>query len=314
MPVESNTIQCTNTVFMVRPSAFGYNKETAISNTFQVHLQEKEKTIQQKVWAEFDAFVSSLTTKGIQVHVFNDTAIPPKPDAIFPNNWISLHANGTMILYPMLAPNRRHERKDDIIAFLKENYEVNKQLDLTLHEKDNRFLEGTGSIVFDHKHRIAYAALSPRTDKELFLSVCDYLKYKPICFHAFDKNGIAIYHTNVMMCIGTQFSVVCLNSIVNEIKRAELVSQLSETGHTIINISFEQMNHFAGNMLALQTLKNKEVLVLSQRAFDSLTTIQKKEIETHIDLLPVSIPTIETIGGGSARCMMTEVFLPRKIK
>ncbi len=314
MPVESKTMQSTNTIFLVRPSSFSFKTETSISNTFQDPLSASKETIQQKVLAEFDAFTNKLTAKGIQVHIFDDTLFPNKPDAIFPNNWISFHQDGTVILYPMLAHNRRPERREEIVTFFKNNYSVQSLLDLTQYEKDNLFLEGTGSIVFDHIHKIAYAALSPRTHKELFLTVCDYLHYKPVSFHAFDNSGIPIYHTNVMMCITKNFAVICLDSIPDNIERAMLVNQLKNTGNEIVKISYEQMNQFAGNMLALQTNDNKEILVLSQSAFDSLNSTQKKEIEKYVALLPMSIPTIETIGGGSARCMIAEVFLQAKEK
>ena len=314
IPVESKTMQSTNTIFLVRPSSFSFNTKTSISNTFQAPLSESKETIQQKVLSEFDEFANTLTAKGIQVHVFDDTEFPEKPDAIFPNNWISFHPDGTLILYPMLAPNRRPEKREDIVTFFKNNYSVQTLLDLTHYEKDNSFLEGTGSIVFDHVHKIAYATLSPRTHKALFLSVCDYLHYQPVCFHAFDKSEIPIYHTNVMMCIAKHFAVICLDSIADKSDRAMLVNQLKDSGHQIIDISFEQMNQFACNMLSLQTINDKEILVLSQSAFDSLNGTQKKEIEQFVELLPMSIPTIETIGGGSARCMIAEVFLQAKEK
>ena len=314
MPVESTTMQSTNTIFLIKPSSFTFNSETSISNTFQAPLPESKETIQQKVLAEFDAFANTLTANGIQVHIFDDTLFPNKPDAIFPNNWISFHQDGTVILYPMLAENRRPERREEIVTFFKNNYSVQSLLDLTHYENDNSFLEGTGSIVFDHVHKIAYAALSPRTHKALFLTVCDYLHYQPVCFHAFDKSGIPIYHTNVMMCIAKHFAVICLDSITDKSDRTILVDQLKDTGHQIIDISFEQVNHFAGNMLSLQTNNDKEILVLSQSAFDSLSGTQKKEIEQFVELLSISIPTIETIGGGSARCMISEVFLQPKEK
>lgn len=314
MHAENKPMQSTNTIFLVRPSTFAFNKETFISNKFQFEIVESKESIQQKVLAEFDAFANTLSARGIQVHVFEDTIFPEKPDAIFPNNWVSFHEDGTMILYPMLALNRRLERREDIQTFFKNNFIIHRLLDLTMYEKDNRFLEGTGSIVFDHIHQVAYAAVSPRTDKDLFLLVCDYLHYKPICFHAFDKSEIAIYHTNVMMCIGKFFAVICLECIADKTERALLVNQLKFTGHQLIDISFEQMYHFAGNMLCLQTNENKEILVLSQSACDELTEIQKKEIEKHVELLPLSIPTIETIGGGSARCMIAEIFLQPKEK
>jgi hypothetical protein len=259
---------------------------------------------------EFEEFATTLKSKGANVFVFDDTNYPEKPDAVFPNNWVSFHSDGTVILYPMFAHNRRNERRKDIIDSLKKNFKVTNILDLSTYEKENRFLEGTGSIVLDRQNKIAYACLSPRTDKELFDKVCDYLHYKPICFHAHDKGGKEIYHTNVMMCIGEKFSVICLDSISDKKERELVFESLANTGHQVIDITFEQTNNFAGNMLAIQISDNKNILALSQSSFDSLTTNQKTELEKYGELVPLSIKTIETIGGGSARCMIAEVFLP----
>ncbi len=302
-------MQTTKNILLVRPSNFIFNSETAASNAFQNDVNESEEATKQKALQEFEQFAATLKSKGVNVHVFDDTQYPEKPDAIFPNNWVTFHSDGTVILYPMFAPNRRHERRQDIIDSIKRNFIITNVLDLSKYEKDNRFLEGTGSIVFDRENKIAYACLSPRTDKELFVRVCDYLHCKPVYFHSHDKNGKEIYHTNVMMCIAEKFSVICLDSITDK-KERELVSQsLKDTAHQIIDISFEQMNNFAGNMLALQTNSNKNILALSQSAFDGLTTLQKSEIEKYCELVPLSIKTIETIGGGSARCMIAELFL-----
>lgn len=305
-------MQSTKNILLIRPSSFVFNPETAASNAFQIKPSDSEDLVKQKVFAEFEAFVSTLQLKGVNVFVFNDTHYPIKPDAIFPNNWVTFHPDGTVILYPMFAPNRRYERRQDIIDLLKKNFNINHVLDLSKYEKEQRFLEGTGSMVFDHNNKIAYACLSPRTDKNLLLSVCDYLQYKPIYFYAHDPDGKEIYHTNVMMCIGEKFAVICLNSITDKQEREKVSQLLSNTGHQIIDITFKQMNNFAGNMLAIQTNNNQSILALSQSSFDSLTPNQRQEIEKFCDLVPLSIYTIETIGGGSARCMISEIFLKSK--
>lgn len=209
--------QSTSNILLVRPSNFIFNAETAISNSFQNHLTNHDvASVSKKALDEFENFAAMLQEKGITVFIINDTEFPQKPDAIFPNNWVSFHADGTIILYPMHAPNRRNERRNDIIDEIKEKFTVNNVIDLSGHEKENKFLEGTGSIIFDHINKLAYACLSPRTDEGLFVEVCKLLNYTPICFHAYDKNGKEIYHTNVMMCIAENFAVICLESISNE--------------------------------------------------------------------------------------------------
>ena len=303
-------MQSSKNILLVRPSTFSFNKETAASNAFQVELTQSNEEIREKKLQEFDAFVSTLRLNNVNVFVFDDTVSPEKPDAIFPNNWVTFHADGTVILYPMFAKNRQQERREDLIHSLEKNFIVKQVLDLSKYEKEHKYLEGTGSMVFDHVHKIAYACLSPRTDKALFLEVCNSLNYQPVYFYAHDENGKAIYHTNVMMCISEQFSVICLDTIKDERERNLVVSSLEGTGHQVIAISFEQMNKFAGNMLTLQTNDGKNILALSQSASESLTAIQKSEIEKYNTLVPLSIKTIETIGGGSARCMIAEVFLP----
>ena len=294
---------------MVRPSNFVFNIETAASNVFQQKNDESEETRKQKVNCEFELFATTLQAKGVNVFVMDDTVYPEKPDAVFPNNWVSFHPDGTVILYPMHAPNRRHERRHDIIDTLKKDFEIKQLLDLSIYENEGMFLEGTGSIVFDHDHKIAYACLSPRTNKEIFAKVCHHLSYKPVWFQAFDKGGMEIYHTNVMMCIGEGFAVICLDSIKNNQERELVLQSLQETGHKVIDITWVQMNHFAGNMLALQTNSGKCIIAMSQSAFDSLTANQKTAIGKYGELVPLSVNTIETIGGGSARCMIAEVFL-----
>lgn len=304
-------MQSTSTIFLVRPANFGFNEETASSNAFQ-QKQSNNDGVKTLALAEFDSAVNTLKKAGVNVIVFDDNASPIKPDAIFPNNWISLHDNGTLVLYPMHAANRRLERRLDIVEQLKSQYSINNFIDLSYHENENRFLEGTGSIVFDHIHKMAYACLSPRTDKQLLEELCDKLGYKPFSFIAQDIAGKEIYHTNVMMCIAEKFAVVCLDSIIHDKEKRQLVHLLEQTNHEVIAISLEQMNSYAGNMLALKSKNGNDLLVMSQSAHDVLNDEQKASINRYSKIVALQIPTIETIGGGSARCMMAEVFSLKK--
>lgn len=302
--------QTTNNIMLIRPANFRPNNETRQSNEFQKLLENySEKEICDLAILEFDQFIKKLKEKNVNTLVIEDTSLPIKPDAIFPNNWVSFHANGTVVLYPMMAKNRRLERRQDIIESLKSDFEIKTILDFSKFENENKFLEGTGSIVFDHQNKIAYACLSQRTDKEVLSAVCESLNYTPFSFYSFSEAGKAIYHTNVMMCIAENFVIVCLDSISNEVEKNNLCNSFKETGHQIIDISFNQMNNFAGNMLEIKTNEQKSILALSQSAFEILTKEQKNTIEKHSELVPLSINTIETIGGGSARCMMAEIFL-----
>lgn len=303
-------MQSTSHILLVRPVASAYNPETASSNAFQRKPDVDDRTILDKVLAEFEAFVTGLKAKGVDVEVIDDTILPAKPDAIFPNNWITFHADGRVILYPMQAKSRRHERRLDVLERLKAKFLVREVIDLSEYEKMNRYLEGTGSMVFDHVNKVAYACLSPRTDKELFLSVCGLLDYRAVYFRAHDEQGKEIYHTNVMMCIGDGFCVISLSSITDLKDRKHVVDNLRDTNHTIIDISFDQMNHFAGNMLSVRTNRGGSMLVCSRQAADSLTGEQRQTISNYTELVPLAIPTIEMLGGGSARCMMAEIFLP----
>lgn len=308
-------MQNTNHILLVKPAHFTFNKETAGSNAFQNLLNEKEEFIKQKVLLEFENFASTLRSKGVQVTVVEDTPMPVKPDAVFPNNWASFHEDGTIVLYPMFAPNRRLERRQDIIDLLKKDFIVTSVIDLSRFESENKFLEGTGSIVFDHLHKTAYACLSPRTDKDLFIETCRQLNYKPVYFIADDAQGKQIYHTNVMMCIAEKFAVICLASITDKKEKEAVIKALTDSGHELVDISCEQMNKFAGNMLEIKDKQEKKMLAMSKSAYDSLTPDQRKQIEKSCELLPLPIHTIETIGGGSARCMMAEVYLkPRSGK
>ncbi|MCB2379009.1 amidinotransferase [Hymenobacter sp. BT635] len=307
-------MQSATTVFLVRPVRFSFNPETAASNHFQQSIAGlTDAQVQEKAFAEFDALVEKLRARGMRVLVFDDTVEPAKPDAVFPNNWGSFHADGRVLLYPMCAPNRRPERRPDILAQLSQEFELGEVVDLSHREQQNRFLEGTGSLIFDHQHRLVYACLSARTEAGLLAEAAARLGYQPVAFHAHDAQGELIYHTNVMMCIGAEFAVVCLDSITDAAERATVVNSLTATGHEIVAISLAQVGEFAGNMLTLQPAgPARELLAMSQRAYDALTPAQRTTLGRYCELLPLPIPTIETIGGGSARCMLAEVFLPVK--
>lgn len=304
----SFSLQTTTTVLMIRPACFGFNTETAQSNAFQT---DAIADVQSTALTEFDRFVEKLRGAGVEVIVVEDTTVPLKPDAIFPNNWASCHADGTVILYPMMAQNRRAERRMDIIDQIAERFQVREVVDLSGFEAKETFLESTGSIVFDHQCRKAYACISPRTDEQLLKTVCTRLGYEAVTFRATDKKGKAIYHTNVMMNIGPGFAVVCTEAISAD-DRDFVLEQLEIDKKDIIDISITQLEKFAGNMLCLQTVTTEHVLILSQQAHESLSEHQLNGLSTHARLLPIDIRTIETTGGGSVRCMMTEIFLPKK--
>ncbi|TEW66147.1 amidinotransferase [Mucilaginibacter phyllosphaerae] len=293
---------------MIRPVAFGFNAQTAGSNAFQKQGSDQQ-AVQQKAVQEFDGFVNVLRDNGVNVTVISDTAEPHTPDSIFPNNWVSFHDNGDIFLYPMQAQNRRLERREDIIRQLEEKFKANHVIDLSRFEANNEFLEGTGSMVLDRENKIAYACLSPRTHAEVLKAFCDYTGYKAVTFDAFDQNGQAIYHTNVLMAIGSKFAVICLDSIINSIEKESVINSIRSAGKEIVAITFDQMNHFAGNMLEVRNDKGETLVVMSQAAFASLTAEQKTALEKYGKLVYADINTIETNGGGSARCMMAEVHL-----
>jgi hypothetical protein len=297
---------------MIRPARFGYNPETQGTNAFQAELRLDAGDIQGLAAVEFDGVVETLQNAGVNVLLFDDTPEPEKPDAVFPNNWVSFHDNGTVVLYPMFAEARRNERRMDILEILSREFQVNEVIDLSGYETGKCFLEGTGSIVFDHPHCLAYACLSARTDEALLNDLCERLDYHAVVFSSIDREHRPIYHTNVMMCIADRFSAICMESIADKQERQTVFDSLTRTGHEVINISFEQMYKFAGNMLAVRTQDGRDMLAMSDRAFKSLTALQVRAIEKYCEIIPVGIPTIETVGGGSARCMMAEVFLPRK--
>ncbi|MEO6818690.1 MAG: arginine deiminase-related protein [Ginsengibacter sp.] len=315
--------QTTANILLVKPSNFGFNSQTAPSNAFQNNssplsfgstdgYRDAERSIIEIALAEFESFVKKLQEHGINPLVIDDSAIPVKPDAIFPNNWISMHEDGKVILYPMCAPNRRLERRNEIVDELKKSFIVKEIIDLSNYEEDNRFLEGTGSIIFDHENKIAYACISPRTNKDLLQEVCKKLAYSPIIFHSLDENDILVYHTNVMMCIGNKFAVICLETIKDRSEKQYVINSLEKSNHEIIDITLSQMKKFAGNMLALENNHGENLLAMSQSAYDSLDNEQRISLENYASFLPLSINTIETIGGGSARCMMAEIFLEKR--
>lgn len=302
---KSNTEHIANTVLMIRPNAFGFNPETASSNAFQSESLANEREFSANAVREFDAMVEVLLKYHIEVIIVEDTQYPYTPDAIFPNNWMSLHTDGSMILYPMMASNRRTERRTDIIDMLKSRYEVDTIHDLSHHESEGKFLEGTGSIVFDHEHKIAYAALSTRTDKDVFHECCTLLGYQPIAFRAYHANGLPVYHTNVLMNISPFVSAICLDMIILE-DRSIVLDALSRGRHTPIMLSEQQVNSFTGNMLVVLNTVGIPFLIGSKKGFASLTEEQMKQIP--IDIIQLDIPIIESIGGGSVRCMLAEIY------
>ena len=307
-------MQTASTVLMVEPIAFGYNAQTAENNYFQV--EQKDADIQTKALEEFNSFVDKLKSKGINVITVKDTLDPHTPDSIFPNNWVSFHDDGKVVLYPMFAPNRRVERRADILEILKDNgFEITEIDDLSHFENQQKFLEGTGSMIFDHDHKIAYGSVSLRLDEELFRQFCTKFGFRPVVFHSYQNAGgerLPIYHTNVMMCVADKFVVICLECIDDELEREKVQEVIKSTQKEIIEISEDQMQQFAGNMLQVQNEAGEKFLVMSESAYRSLTAQQISAIEKYCEIIYSDLNTIETNGGGSARCMLAEVFLPEK--
>lgn len=307
-------MQTTDTVLMIEPIAFGYNAETAENNYFQV--EQKEADIQSKALAEFKVFVEKLKNKGINVITIKDTIDPHTPDSIFPNNWVSFHRDGKVVLYPMFASNRRVERREDIIETIKQKgFEVSELDDWSLPETQGHFLEGTGSMIFDHDNKIAYGSVSLRLDENLFREFCAKYGFQPVVFHSFQTVGnerLPIYHTNVMMCVADRFVVICLDCIDDETERTMVAETIKNSGKEIIEISEKQMQQFAGNMLQVQNTDGKKFLVMSQTAYQSLEQNQIEKIEKYCEIIYSDLNTIEVNGGGSARCMLAEIFLPKK--
>ena len=309
--------QSTSSVFMVRPHSFRKNEETATNNHYQRDIaQASPEEIIERAQEEFDGLVGQLKAAGVEVVVFDEAEPHETPDALFPNNWVSTHADGTVALYPMFAPNRRTERREDIPLVLEHQFgfDVRHIIDFTEFESHNKFLEGTGSIVLDRINRKAYAALSDRTDVRALEHFCDQLDFEPVAFKAFqtvDNQRLPIYHTNVMMSIGSGYAVVCLNCIDSDEERKQVVDAIAQDGLELIAITEEQVNQFAGNMLEL-TGDDGPVLVMSASAYQSLVPEQIEKLQQHTTLLHAPLPTIETCGGGSARCMIAEIHLPKQ--
>lgn len=305
--------QITDTILMVRPVAFRMNEETAVNNYFQSKLEGKD--INAKAAREFDDFVGKLRSVGVNVIVVDDILGDNTPDSIFPNNWVSFHENGKLALYPMFAENRRKERRLEYFARLEEaGFKINEIVDYTAAEEDDIFLEGTGSLILDRVNEKAYCAISPRADEDLLIEFCEDFEYTPVIFNAYQSVGekrLPIYHTNVMMCLGEEFTVICLDTIDDKKELKNVIKHLKQDGKEIISISEEQMHEFAGNMLEVQGAEGKKYLVMSARAHRSLSEDQISRIEKYCEILSSEIQTIETCGGGSARCMMAEVFLPK---
>lgn len=298
---------------MIRPGSFKYNDQTAVNNSFQT-LDDlgRSEDLNKIVLEEFDNFVLQLKSKGINVIVMHDTPTPEKPDAIFPNNWVSFHQSGTVLTYPMFSPNRRIERREDIIDALALLFDVQNRYSLESFEESNQFLEGTGSMILDRVNRVVYACLSPRTDIFLLDRFCLLMDYSLVHFHAYDEHQQPVYHTNVILTVADDYAVLCLECITDLDERNKVVQSLQAHGKEIIDISFDQVKHFAGNMLQVGDSANNKYLVMSEQAYQSLSKDQIDQIESYNPIIHIPVPTIEKYGGGSVRCMMAEVFLPKK--
>tara|TARA_B110001450_G_scaffold71623_1_gene67891 strand:- start:114 stop:1052 length:939 start_codon:yes stop_codon:yes gene_type:complete len=310
--------QTTNTILMIRPLNFRMNEQTAVNNYYQKKIENiLPASVNTKAQKEFDTNVEKLRNFGINVIVVSDTNEFDTPDALFPNNWISFHKEGTVAMYPMFAKNRRLERREDVLVQLeKEGFLIDNVVDYTSAEEEGLFLEGTGSMVLDRENNKAYCALSPRADEELFIEFCEDFEYTPVIFNAnqtVNNKRERIYHTNVMMCVAETFVVICLSSIDDKIERKNLLKHFKEDGKKVIDITEDQVNNFAGNMLQVRGKDDELFLIMSEAALNSLTQSQKAQIKNHCQIISSSLETIEVCGGGSARCMMAEVFLPKKV-
>ena len=307
-------MQYTSNILMIRPASFRMNEETAVNNYFQSEIQLDPRMVVGAAQREFDEFVALLRANGVNVIVVEDIKENDTPDALFPNNWISMHKEGKVGLYPMFAENRRRERREDILDVLEENgFEISEVIDYSSAEEEEVFLEGTGSLILDRENGIAYCALSDRADEELLIEFCEDFEYTPIIFGAYqsaDNKRLPIYHTNVMMCVADRFAVICLDSIDDKKERKAVKEQLKSNGKTIVAITEKQMHEFAGNMLQVKAT-NGPVLVMSDRAYRSLQPDQIKTLESFGPIIHPKLDIIETCGGGSARCMMAEIFLPQ---
>lgn len=299
-------------VFMVRPTSFGFDEQTAESNAFQQRLGASVADITHRALAEFDTLVATLRGRGIEVVVFEDDAKPAKPNAVFPNNWLSTWPDGRLYLYPMATESRRIERSPAAIELLAQHFEVCEVIDISGAEQRGTYLESTGAIVFDHPNKLAYGCLSVRCDEELFTSHVKSLGYTPIAFRAHDAAGMPIYHTNVLMGVQTNTAVICAEAITDVAERQRILASLAQTGRQVVEISLNQMAQFCGNVLEVAGKRGERFLALSRSAYDAFTPEQRTVLANCKTLLPVALPTIEAVGGGSARCMLAEIFLPPK--
>ncbi|MBX2844372.1 MAG: amidinotransferase [Flammeovirgaceae bacterium] len=303
----------TSHIMMVRPSSFGVNLQTSSTNAFQSLIPQLDADeIQEKAIEEFDNMVKTLKKNGINVAVIFDSKEPEKPDAIFPNNWVTFQEDGTVVLFPMFAPNRRFERRRSILDLIGTQFKIKSEIDLSHYEEDEVFLEGTGSMILDKVNKVCYACISERTCPELLNEYCEKFNYKLLSFEALDENNIPIYHTNVMLSVADKFAVVCLESVKNPKEKEILVKQFKNTNKDIIDISFNQMKCLASNVIELENEKGENILVMSQRAEHSFSNEQLQVIKKYSKIVAVPIPTIEKIGGGGTRCMIAEIFLPEK--
>lgn len=308
--------QITDSVLMIRPASFRMNEETAVNNYFQRKTEDIHLATNHKAQTEFDGFVELLKAKNINVIVVEDDPKLDTPDALFPNNWISFHQDGRVALYPMFAENRRRERREEVLLQLEEQgFNIESIVDYTSAEEEDLYLEGTGSLILDRENRKAYCAISARANEDLVIEFCEDFEFTPIIFEAYqsvEDKRLPIYHTNVMMCIAEHFAVICLASIDDKKQRKLVVNSLKSDGKSIIDITEAQMHQFAGNMLQVKSATTYQTyLIMSKTAHESLTKSQVAEIEKHTEILSSDLNTIEVNGGGSARCMLAEVFLPR---
>ena len=307
--------QSTNSILMIRPINFGYNEETAKDNHYQIK-ELTHKNSNERAQKEFDNMVKNLRQNGVSVHVFQDDENEYTPDSIFPNNWVSFHENGDVGLYPMCAENRRMERRPEVLDFLEnEGFTISNIVDYSSAESENKFLEGTGSMILDRENRVAYCSISNRSNEDLFIEFCEDFEFTSVLFNSFQTVGnkrLPIYHTNVMMCVATDYVIICLDSIDDKKQRKNVSDFINGSGKELIEISEKQVESFAGNMLELINENGKSVLVMSKSAEDSLNENQKNTITNYSRIVSCDIKTIEVCGGGSARCMMAEIFLPKK--
>jgi hypothetical protein len=306
--------QTADAVLMVRPAAFGWNPQTAGSNAFQQpEAGPASGDLRQRALSEFDALAAALAAAGVGAFALDEPGPSACPDAVFPNNWVSLHHDGTVVLYPMLAPSRRIERRMELISSLEEQggYSVSRLVDLSHHELSGRFLEGTGSVVFDHAARVAYACRSPRTDESVLRELCEELGYEPVAFDATDSTGVPVYHTNVLLSVGTRSAILCADAVTGT-ARGDVLQRLQSGGRRVVTIDHSQLAEFAGNALELRTRAGSSVLAMSQRAWLAFGPAEQEALRDGVDaIVATPVPTIERCGGGSVRCMLAEVFLPR---